>query len=110
MDGQSWGPVEIRVSTAELRRQAAEVSRRVESLAARFSELENTVNSTKGYWIGEGGELHRRFYAERRDDIEAMLRRLREHPASLLKISGNYEQTEEAIADSFGTLRGDAIN
>ncbi len=110
MDGQSWGTVEVRVSTAELRRQAAEVSRRVESLTARFSELERTVNSTKGYWLGEAGELHRRFYAERKDDIETMLRRLREHPTDLLRISGNYEQTEEIVAESFNTLRGDAIN
>jgi len=110
LDGQNWGTVEVRVSTAELRRQAAEVSRRVESLTARFSELERTVNSTRGYWTGDAGDLHRRFYAERRDDVETMLRRLREHPVDLLKMSGNYEQAEEVIAESFDALRGDAIN
>lgn len=109
MNEQSWGAVEVRVSTAELRRQAAEVSRRVESLTARFSELEYTVSGTRGYWIGEAGELHRQLYAERKDDIETMLRRLREHPVDLLKISGNYEQAEQAVAESFETLRGDVI-
>lgn len=109
MNAQSWGTVEIRVSTSELRRQAAEVSRRVQSLATRFSELERTVSGTKSYWIGEAGDLHRQLYAERKDDIETMLRRLREHPVDLLKISGNYEQTEETVATSFGTLRGDVI-
>lgn len=107
---QDWGAVEIRVTPETLRRKADEVSRRIDAVKQLFSELESLVRSTRGYWIGEGGEEHRREYMDRRDDIEEMLRRLRLHPADLLRISGNYVEVETVVEENINILREDAIS
>lgn len=104
MAGEGWGGVTVKVSSAELKRQADEVSRRIESLTVRFAELERAVRSTRGYWLGEAGEMHRAAFEDQRGELQEMLQRLRRHPVELLQISGNYERTEQRVTETISTL------
>lgn len=110
MSGQNWGNVTIKVSTQALKQQADEVSRRISNLTARFAEMESVVRSTRGYWVGPAGDMHRSVYDEQKDDVQEMLRRLREHPTDLLKIAGIYDATEKKLENSFQTLEETVID
>lgn len=109
MNKQNWGNVTIKVSTQALKQQADEVSRRISSLTTRFAELERVVRSTRSYWIGDAGEMHRGVYEEQKEDVTEMLLRLREHPTDLLKIAGIYEETEAKQVESLMTLEENVI-
>ncbi len=103
------GAVTIKVSSDALQKKAAEVSSRITSVSNRFTELEQIIRSTKHYWIGEAGDVHRSLYEERKSDVQLMIRRLREYPTELLQISGNYVAAEKTVEDSFSGLGGDVI-
>ena len=107
---QSLGSVTIRVTPERLKTQADEVSRRLRRVRQLFSETENVIARTRNYWIGEAGAAHWQAYINRKDEIEAMLRRLEAHPRNLLQISGNYEAAEALIQGEVRQLRTDVIH
>ena len=104
------GNVAVKVSPEILVSQAEEVRRLANDMKRRFEVLEDTMAGTKGYWIGEAGELHRKLYNEQKDDISKMLRRLLEHPDDLLMISGNYKAAESKNVQSALVLDADVIS
>ena len=104
------GNVAVKVSPEMLVTQAEEVRRLANDMKRRFEVLEDIMDSTKGYWLGEAGELHRKLYDEQKDDISQMLRRLLEHPDDLLMISGNYKAAESKNVQSALVLDADVIS
>lgn len=104
------GSVEVKVSPEVLITQAEEVRRLALDMKRRFELLENTMDKTKGYWLGEAGELHRKLYEEQKDDVALMLRRLLEHPDDLLMISENYKAAESRNIQSASLLDEDIIS
>ena len=97
----------LKVTPEELISRAAEVKSLGEKMKGDFAELEQLVEKTRGYWIGEAGELHRQRYTEQKDDIQRMLNRLMEHPDDLLLISGNYSQAESTNVETAQALPND---
>ncbi len=110
MSAQSYGPVEFKVTTEALKTQAGEVTRRIERVVQCFEELAQTIRGTHSYWIGEAGNLYRRSYEERKDDLNEMFNRLKEHPKDLLQIAGIYEEGEQKVTESFSALQTNAIS
>lgn len=109
MSTEGWGSVKIRVTPAVLKRKADEVVSRIDRVQKLFGEMDACIRGTKGYWIGAGGEAHRNAYEMEKETIELILRRLREYPDDLLKISGNYEYREQDLTNGFGALGEHAI-
>lgn len=103
------GSVTVKVSPEVLVTQAEEVRRLGKDMKNRFQNLQNTIERTRGYWIGEAGELHRKLYDEQKDNINQMLRRLLEHPDDLLAISENYKAAERTNVESATVLSADVI-
>ena len=103
------GSVAVKVSPEVLITQAEEVRRLGNDMRRRFDVLENTMAHTRGYWIGEAGDLHRKLYDEQKDNVNQMLRRLLEHPDDLLAISENYKAAERANVESATMLDADVI-
>ena len=103
------GSVSVKVSPEVLITQAEEVRRLGNDMRNRFQVLENTMARTRGYWIGEAGELHRKLYEEQKDNVDQMLRRLLEHPDDLLAISENYKAAEKTNVASATVLDADVI-
>lgn len=103
------GDVFIKVKPEVLVEKSQEVSASIRKMANCFNDLERIINRTSYYWIGEAGDMHRRLYQEQRDNVDEMMRRLKEHPEDLLTISQNYVQTEQAVEAIANELSGDVI-
>ena len=47
------------------------------------------------YWNGEAAELNRKVFLEQKEDMEEILTRLKEYPATLRKVANIYREKEE---------------
>ena len=97
MSVESLGTVQLRVRPEVLISQAEKVRERI-------------INRSSHFWLGEGGEVYREIYRENSVPVREMLRRLREYPDDLLKISGNYTRTEKKLSEAAAVLRSDVIH
>ncbi len=103
------GDVHIKVSTEVLNEKAQTVSNRITDMANCFEHLETIVNRTSYYWIGEAGDLHRKMYREQKENVEEMIKRLKEHPGDLMTIAQNYQAADVAVTQIANALSGDVI-
>lgn len=103
------GAVEILVTPEVLNQKAVEVEKNVSNMRTRFETMKTLVEKSKGYWIGEAGDMHRQNYAEQQENIEQILKRLSEHPADLRSIAQTYSDTELRIEDVIQSLPGDVL-
>ena len=53
--------------------------------------------------------MHRKLYQEQKENVDEMMRRLKEHPQDLLTIAQNYVQTETSVEEIANQLSGDVI-
>ena len=67
------------------------------------------VDKSSGYWIGEAGEMHRKNYADQKDNIDTILRRLSEHPGDLRAIAQTYTTVELKTQEIAANLPGDVL-
>lgn len=85
----------IKVSTEELVRRANDASTKISRMDQCLQSIERTVNATRSYWVGEGAESCRQRYDNQTDEIEEVMRRLRNQPKTLLTIGNVYSEAEE---------------
>lgn len=103
------GEVHVKVSTEVLNAKADSVSKSITIMENCFRELKEVIDRTAYYWIGEAGDQHRRMYIEQQQNIDEMVKRLREHPRDLQTISQTYVTTERAVQEMADVLPGDVI-
>ncbi len=103
------GGFELRVEPIVLKNKALEVDRLADEMDRRFRQMESYINSTRNMWIGEAGDLHRKLYEQKKDKINEMLRRLKEHPKDLMIMAGVYDDAEKGNTEDASLLRGDVI-
>ena len=72
------GQVELLVTPEVLNQKAGEVEKLVANMRTRFENMKTLVDKSSGYWIGEAGEMHRKNYADQKDNIDTILRRSEE--------------------------------
>lgn len=104
------GDVQIKVDSTVLKAKADSVSDSIRQMEEGFDRLETIINRTSYYWIGEAGELHRNMYKEQKEQIEEMMRRLKEHPKDLVTIAQTYDTAEAEIQVIAAELPGDVIS
>ncbi len=101
----------IKVDTDVLITKANEVEDKVKDMKARISEIEELINGTNNYWIGEGGDAHRRLYEAQKEDIADILQRLSEHPGNLRTVATQvYGGLVNTVDNVVKGLPGDAIS
>lgn len=98
------GTVELLVKTEVMVAQANEVRTLASNMKDKFHAMEELMNKTKSYWIGEAGDIHRKRYEEQKEDIEMMLRRIYEHPDDLLQMAGIYNDAERINIEASNKL------
>ncbi len=103
------GDVHIKVNTAQLNSKADTVTTEINNMNKCFEQLESIINKTASYWIGEAGDEHRKLYSEQKDNIDIIMRRLKEHPVDLRTMAGTYEATEREVTAIGNSLSGDVI-
>ena len=104
------GGVTIKADTAALRTASDTLRDRIQKTKTSYDNVLNIVKNTKGYWVGEAGDEHRRIFADQQDDIEQILARLQEHRDDLLQIAGIYEETEPAVTELSEGLNANLIS
>ena len=103
------GQVELLVTPEVLNQKAGEVEKLVANMRTRFENMKTLVDKSSGYWIGEAGEMHRKNYADQKDNIDTILRRLSEHPGDLRAIAQTYTTVELKTQESAANLPGDVL-
>lgn len=101
--------VTIKVTPEILTAKSSEVANKVKAMQTHFDEMEELVNKTKGYWLGEAADKHRQMYADLSDEIEEILKRLSEHPVDLVAIAQRYSAVELKIQQEIKELPSDVI-
>lgn len=98
--------INLKVTPDQLQQKARDVSDAVSKMKNDFNKLNTAINSTHHYWIGQAGDLHRKLYNDRVNEVNGILQLLGRYPTDLLKMAGIYTQTEnenKAVAASLNS-------
>ena len=87
--------IKMNVLPNELDMKAQEATTAIFEMEQLLANVQVTVNRTEYYWNGEAAELNRKVFLEQKEDMEEILTRLKEYPATLRKVANIYRETEE---------------
>ena len=87
----------VKVQTERLISTAGEVETKIRRLEEAFAAMEQTVNTSRRYWEGDGMTAYQAAYRQKKGTIETAFRRFRENVTDLYQIADVYEQSERAI-------------
>lgn len=99
----------LKVTPEAMRQKATAVDHHIAKIQQEFETIRVLIDRTKGYWIGEAGDIHRKKYKEYDPDIEQILKRLREHVQDLNKMADVYADTEREVQEIAESLPADVI-
>ena len=105
----SGSGVKLKVTPEQLILKADEVLEDVNTMKTCIDTIQEKVDGTKGYWIGEAGELHRNLYYNQKENIDLIMRRLDEHPKDLKVIAGKYTAVEKEVEGIANALTDNVI-
>lgn len=101
--------ISIEVEPSVMIAKADQVSKAISNMEQKFDELNNIVNRTCSYWIGEAGDHHRKMFYDEKEDIQKILNRLKEHPSDLKQMAAGYADTEKELLEENQRLQSDYI-
>lgn len=99
----------LKVTPEILVSKADEVIKDVTAIKQAMVTIQQKVEGTNAYWIGEAGDLHRKLYNDQKESINDMMRRLDEHPRDLKVIANNYITTERELENMANALTDNVI-
>lgn len=101
--------INLKVTPEQLQQKARDVSQAVSKMRGDFNKLNTAINSTRNYWAGQAGDLHRKLYNDRVGEVNEILRLLEGYPADLLKMAGIYTQSENVNKQAAASLISNII-
>ena len=99
----------LQVNPEVLRAQAYVVQGKVRTMQQAFQRLEDTIQKTSYYWIGEAGDSHRDYYEQQKEDSQTIFKRLEEDVDDLKQMASVYDQAENAVIEISEDLPSDVI-
>lgn len=87
--------IKMNVLPNELDIKTQEAATAIFEMEQLLANVQDTVNRTEYYWNGEAAEINRKVFLEQKEDMEAILSRLKEYPETLRKVANIYRETEE---------------
>lgn len=87
--------IKMNVLPNELDIKAQEAATAIFEMEQLLANVQDTVNRTEYYWNGEAAEINRKVFLEQKEDMKAILSRLKEYPETLRKVANIYRETEE---------------
>ena len=87
--------IKMNVLPNELDIKAQEAATAIFEMEQLLANVQDTVNRTEYYWKGEAAEINRKVFLEQKEDMEAILSRLKEYLETLRKVANIYRETEE---------------
>ncbi len=101
--------IRLRVTPEVLKTKAVEVEGGIKDLEKDFSNIQDLVARTSGYWTGLAGDSARKMFDDLKDDTAAVIKRFSDHPRNLLTMAGIYDLAETTNTDSGNKLPTDVI-
>ena len=99
----------IVVKPEELVAKSAELHKKVTVLKSEFERMNNLMQKTNSYWLGEAGNYHRDMYNRSVENEAALLKSLEEYSNVLVQVAANYESTEGKLVAEAGALPNDIL-
>ncbi len=103
------GSFQLKVTPETLEQRANAAESKIAKLKKYFSEMDSVISKTSGYWLGEAGELHRKIYKEKKEELDAIIARLEKHPVNLMQMAGVYREAEADNVEASSPLMSDII-
>lgn len=94
----------IRVKTEQLVSIANNVETKIQRLEQVFSDIDQTVSTSRQYWEGDGASAFLTAYQSKQDAVQTAFRRFRENVQDLQEIAGVYSQAEQAAVQENAAL------
>ena len=104
------GSGEFKVTTQVLKSKMDEVIKKISDAQHKLEGMDNLVDSTASYWVGDAGEYHRKAYRELRPEADRILQLWNGHAVHLGQIAGVYEQSEAQAQSTAAALPTDIIS
>mgnify|MGYP002070621956 CR=1 FL=1 len=101
--------VQLRVSPDEMQRQAARIEEQIRQAKKSWNSLYEAAHASRRYWEGDAADYRHRLLEETRQEVLAVLGRLKEHPVRLLQMAGIYTEAETKATGLVQALPDDAI-
>ncbi len=102
--------ITLKVTPSELKSKAEEIQNQISNFESAWNQIVQIINNSKGYWIGDSGNAHQKQFAQYKNDVERIIKRLNEHPIDLLKMAGVYEASEKRAVEKTQALSSDIVN
>ena len=103
------GEFVLKVKPEDLEAKAKTISDSIKNIETAFKKIQTEVNGTKSYWKGQASGKHYKMFDDNKDEIQKVIKRLKEHPTDLLEMAGIYKQVEKANVNLARTLDADII-
>lgn len=101
--------ITLKVSPDQLKNAAEEIQNQITAFETKLKQMVQVIQGSKGYWTGDASAAHQKAFESLKEDVELVIRRLREHPDDLLKMAGLYEEAEKQAVEKSQALSGDVI-
>ena len=90
------GNVSFKVTPSKVVEKANVVSQKLEHMQRSWNEITTAIDRTNGFWKGQAGDLYRKMYEEQKDNINGIMKELKDHPVDLIAIAKTYSDVEIA--------------
>lgn len=100
----------LKVSEDVLKSKVGEIQKQIGNLEKDWEKISQLIQKSKNYWIGEASEEHQKYRKDIEEDVQTVLKRLKEHPADLLEMAEIYQDTEQKIVQLTAALPDNVIS
>ena len=99
----------IRVTPQELKNQSNQVLADIKSIEGHWKSIASLVKGSKNYWEGDASNTHIRIYKDVEDDVNEIIKRLKENPVKLQIMAGVYDEAERTAETQAAQLPSDVF-
>lgn len=102
--------ITLKVTPDELKKKSGDISKSITEIESDFDKIEQVITGTRKYWEGEASNQHIKSYTKMKEEIETIIKRLKEHPKDLESMAGIYQENEQAVQKLAATLPADLFD
>ena len=99
----------LKVSLDKMKSKSTEITGQINKIEKYWKDLKDVVKRSKSYWKGDASDLHQKYLDECDEEVQEILKRLREHPSDLLAMMGVYNEAEKKAEQIANSLPDDVI-
>lgn len=102
--------ISIKVTPTVLSTKANQIEERISRINDQWGNLYMRTMDLGSYWEGEASEAEWKDINLIKEDMEQIIKRLKEYPVDLRQMTGVYSETEETAIQISNTLKAGFIS